>query len=86
MDVKGFKPGQESKATTANGHVGGVGFGERMSICGHFAITKQGIWRELERSQQLDKEPAMDCLDTSGTHLSGRSTVCSSINKTFWCG
>lgn len=72
MDVKGCKPGQPSRVALDCSMIpgGGVGFGERLSICGQFAISKQGAWRALEPSQQIATEPVMEGMDTTGKHLS----------------
>lgn len=89
MDVKGCKPGQASSITDHNVISGGdVGFGERLSICGQFAISKQGAWRALEPSQQITTKPAMEGMDATGKHVSVWSVgeLAGMENESlFWC-
>lgn len=75
MDIKGLKPGQRSAQVASKPPGGGVGFGERLSICGQFAISKQGAWRALETSQRITVGPAMAGLDTNGKQLSALQSV-----------
>eukprot|EP00892_Ulva_mutabilis_P002910 jgi/Ulvmu1/1261/UM109_0059.1 len=76
MDVQGFKPGRMVAPMQGNGDIseGDVGFGERLSICGQFAINKQGSWRALDSSHQVAMEPAMEGMDSTGKHQPDRST------------
>lgn len=75
MDIKGLKPGQRSAQVASESTGGGVGFAERLSICGQFAISKQGAWRALETSQRTTVGPAMAGLDTDGKQLSASPSV-----------
>lgn len=43
-----------------------MGAGERLSICGQFAIGRSGQWRALDKQAQVYKEPEFQGIDNQG--------------------
>jgi len=54
MEVTGFKPGTAPAPATGPGGPK-LAVGERLSMCGKFAINGSGQWRELPRGDQVSR-------------------------------
>jgi len=67
LNISGVKPGT---MPNPNGRAK-LAIGERMSLCGKFAINAGGHWRELPSAEQMQKQHEMGGVGHDGKPLSG---------------
>ncbi|KAF5843836.1 hypothetical protein DUNSADRAFT_5073 [Dunaliella salina] len=66
LNITGVKPGTQTANPGGNAK---LAIGERMSLCGKFAINAGGHWRELPSAEQMQKEHEMGGVGHDGKPL-----------------
>lgn len=62
LEITGLKPGGEGQRSANSKLL----VGEKMSLCGKFAISSAGKWRELPVEDQVPQVPQFEAVDTEG--------------------
>jgi len=65
MEIVGIKPGTQKPERPGPK----LAVGERLSLCGQFAINGSGQWRELPREQAVERAPEFEGILPDGRSM-----------------